>query len=463
MFIRKCYWNVIYYYGNVTIFAGKDNRMKVARIKIIAIVGLIAVLLLQMVWLDNTYSIIKKNIVDDGNRLFEIAIADAASLNFSKLPKGVKVFGAPRNSENKHLPESTYLVESFLEYNLETSISHIDSIFRMLLNQKNIDVELYINRILTKNNSIIETTRSSPISILGVVKTHMIPFRLDESQSVQALIVNPYWAIFERMGLLMLATAIMMIMVITCIIYQIKIIIRQDKIAKVREDFSYAMIHDMKTPLSSILACTSLLHTGKMDDLPELKEKYFRIVEDESGHLLSLTNKVLTLSKLESHKLKMTKTVFSLELMIADLIEKFDAKAVKPIRFTIHLQTKDVCADEEYLKEAISNLIDNAIKYSEGSVEIDISSFSNATHTVIKVHDNGIGISEKDQKRIFEKFERASAFKRSRLGKVAGFGLGLNYVYQVMDAHEGSVTVNSIEKEFSEFILYIPIKMENYD
>lgn len=437
--------------------------MKVARIKIIAIVGLIAVLLLQMVWLYNTYSIIKKNIVDDGNRLFEIAIADAASLNFSKLPKGVKVFGAPRNSENKHLPESTYLVESFLEYNLETSISHIDSIFRMLLNQKNIDVELYINRILTKNNSIIETTRSSPISILGVVKTHMIPFRLDESQSVQALIVNPYWAIFERMGLLMLATAIMMIMVITCIIYQIKIIIRQDKIAKVREDFSYAMIHDMKTPLSSILACTSLLHTGKMDDLPELKEKYFRIVEDESGHLLSLTNKVLTLSKLESHKLKMTKTVFSLELMIADLIEKFDAKAVKPIRFTIHLQTKEVCADEEYLKEAISNLIDNAIKYSEGSVEIDISSFSNATHTVIKVHDNGIGISEKDQKRIFEKFERASAFKRSRLGKVAGFGLGLNYVYQVMDAHEGSVTVNSIEKEFSEFILYIPIKMENYD
>lgn len=66
----------------------------------------------------------------------------------------------------------------------------------------------------------------------------------------------------------------------------------------------------------------------------------------------------------------------------------------------------------------------------------------------------------KDRKHIFEKFERASAFKRSRLGKVAGFGLGLNYVYQVMDAHEGSVTVSSVEKEFSEFILYIPKKNE---
>lgn len=437
--------------------------MKVSHVKIIAIAGLISVLLLQMAWLNNTYSIIKKNVVDEGNRLFEKAVADAASLNFNKLPKGTQVFGAPRNSKNKHLPESTYLIGSFLEYNLETKISQIDSIFKVLLNQKNIDANLYINRILTKDNSIVETTRTSSTTVLGVIKTQTIPFRLDESQSVQAIIINPYWTIFKRMGLLMIATAIMMIMVITCIIYQIKIIIRQDKIAKIREDFSYAMIHDMKTPLSSILACTSLLHSGKMDNLPELKEKYFCIVEDEGGHLLNLANKVLTLSKLENHKLEMSRTVFPLEPMVADLIEKFTAKTAKPVHFTTHLQVKEVCADEEYLKEAISNLIDNAIKYSEELVEIDISSLSNATHTLIKVHDNGIGISEKDRKHIFEKFERASAFKRSRLGKVAGFGLGLNYVYQVMDAHEGSVTVNSVEKEFSEFILYIPIKTENYD
>ena len=156
----------------------------------------------------------------------------------------------------------------------------------------------------------------------------------------------------------------------------------------------------------------------------------------------------------------MSRTVFPLEPMIDDLIEKFSTKCTKPLHFTTNLQAKEVCADEEYLKEAISNLIDNAIKYSKESVEIDISSLSNATHTLIKVHDNGIGISEKDRKHIFEKFERASAFKRSRLGKVAGFGLGLNYVYQVMDAHEGSVTVSSVEKEFSEFILYIPKKNE---
>lgn len=79
------------------------------------------------------------------------------------------------------------------------------------------------------------------------------------------------------------------------------------------------------------------------------------------------------------------------------------------------------------------------------------------------MHDNGIGISEKDRQYIFEKFERASAFKRSRLGKVAGFGLGLNYVYQVMDAHDGSVTVNSVEKEFSSSYAVCTLKSVEHD
>ena len=433
--------------------------MKVVHIKIVTVVGLIAILLLQLVWLNNTYSILKKNIVDEGNRLFEEAVYNAASLNFANLPKGTKVFGAPVNSDSRSLPECTYMIESFLEFNLDVKISDIDSIYRSLLYKKGINTDLYINRMRTNANPIIvETTGSSSIPIMGVIKTQIIPIRLNESQSVQAIIINPYWTIFKRMGLLMIATAIMMIMVITCIIYQIKIIIRQDKIAKVREDFSYAMIHDMKTPLSSILACTSLLHSGKTESTPQLRERYYCIIEDETGHLLNLANKVLTISKLESHKLEMAKITFQLKPMVEDLIEKFSAKCAKPLHFTLNLQAEEVHGDEEYLKEAISNLIDNAIKYSYQTVDISISSLNNATHTLIKVRDNGIGISEKDVKHIFEKFERASAFKRSRLGKVAGFGLGLNYVYQVMEAHEGSVTVNSIEKEFSEFTLYIPLK-----
>ncbi|RHL04251.1 MULTISPECIES: sensor histidine kinase KdpD [Bacteroides] len=419
--------------------------------------GLIAILSLQTIWLYNTFILVRNNIYGETNNILDEALTEAIA-DFSKLgvPEGTTISSGPINDS---IPANTYFYDGLWKLGIEVPLCEVDFFAFKLLKRAGLESEFLSCLADPKSGKIYQKSKVQTIPVWGVIKSDIIPIRTDLSQGIQLVLLNPYWAIFERMGLLMIATAIMMIMVITCIIYQIKIIIRQDKIAKVREDFSYAMIHDMKTPLSSILACTSFLHSGKMESM-QLKERYFCIIEDETGHLLNLTNKVLTLSKLENHKLEMSRTVFPLEPMIDDLIEKFSTKCTKPLHFTTNLQAKEVCADEEYLKEAISNLIDNAIKYSKESVEIDISSLSNATHTLIKVHDNGIGISEKDRKHIFEKFERASAFKRSRLGKVAGFGLGLNYVYQVMDAHEGSVTVNSVEKEFSEFVLYIPIKNE---
>ena len=432
------------------------NMNSVRKIRLFTILGLIAILSLQIVWLFNTYMLVKNNLIKESFEALEESLDREVELRIERTPKETQIIGG---STNDSVPHLTYFSESLSKLGLEVSLDDIDSIASSILLRKyDIESTYMICMINIDTREVLQKSKSLDLSFQNIVKSMPFPIRTDLSQGVHLILLNPYWTIFKRMGLLMIATAIMMIMVITCIIYQIKIIIRQDKIAKVREDFSYAMIHDMKTPLSSILACTSLLHSGKTESTPQLRERYFCIIEDETGHLLNLANKVLTISKLESHKLEMAKITFQLKPMVEDLIEKFSAKCAKPLHFTLNLQAEEVHGDEEYLKEAISNLIDNAIKYSYQTVDISISSLNNATHTLIKVRDNGIGISEKDVKHIFEKFERASAFKRSRLGKVAGFGLGLNYVYQVMEAHEGSVTVNSIEKEFSEFTLYIPLK-----
>ena len=298
------------------------------------------------------------------------------------------------------------------------------------------------------------------IHSFGIIKTDIVPVRTDLSQGVQMILINPYYTIIKRMGLLLIATVILMIFVVGCIAYQIKIIARQNKIAQLREDFSYAMIHDMKTPLSSITMCTDFLHSGRLDNKPEMKEKYFSIVKNEANHLLTLTNKILTLSKLENHKLEIDKRNILLKPVIEDLKEKCIAKSAKPIHFTIDLEAKKVYTDEEFFTELMSNLIDNAMKYSKESIEIKISSHCDDRYTIIKICDNGIGISEKDQKIIFDKFERTSATKRTKYGGPAGFGLGLNYVYQVIEAHEGKVYVNSIEGDFTEFTLFIPKIME---
>ena len=212
----------------------------------------------------------------------------------------------------------------------------------------------------------------------------------------------------------------------------------------------------MKSPLASIIMGARFLHSGKVDDKPQIKEKYYTIIEREAEHLLALVNKLLTISKLENKKLILNKQQVGLQPIIDDIVEKAKAKTEKPISFSIDLLTKHVLADEQYLAEAISNLIDNAIKYSKDEIEISISSLDTDKYVLLKVRDNGIGISKEDQLIIFDKFGRAAIHEQNRKGGVSGFGLGLNYVDQVMQAHGGKVTVSSEKDKYSEFTLYIP-------
>lgn len=219
------------------------------------------------------------------------------------------------------------------------------------------------------------------------------------------------------------------------------------------------MVHDMKTPLSSILTALNFLQGGKLDNKSDMKEKFFNIAKDEADHLLTLTNKILTISKLENNKLEMNCEVIRLEPMLLNLTEKFKVKAPKPVSFEFDLKTESVCADAEYMEEVFSNMIDNSIKYSKDRVDIKISSSENSKYSILKIQDNGLGINEKDMLKVFDKYERAYTGRRNK-AKVAGFGLGLNFVQQVVEAHKGRVIVNSIEGEFTEFIIYLPLMVK---
>lgn len=434
--------------------------IKTKYLKIITAISLTSILALQLMWLCNTYILIRNNISEEINQILYTGMEDEAITRLNKTPKGTNIKG---EAATDSIPEITYLEEGPYNLGYYISIEDVDSIASTLLLEHKISSDFILNLINPKTGEVLQQSKKGNFCLWNAIHSKEIPIRTDLSQTVQMILVNPHWSIFARMGILLLSTAVMVVFAFIGLFYQIKIIITERKIARLKEDFSYAMIHDMKTPISSAIMCTSRLHSGKLDDKPEIKNHYFTIVENELEHLLALSNKVLTLAKLEQHKLEMNKKEVPLSPMIEDLIEKFTIKTEKTIHFTTDLKTEKVYADEEFLKEAISNLIDNAIKYSKESVKINISSSSDANHDIINIYDNGIGIPQKDQKKIFEKFERASAIKQTRKGGPSGFGLGLNYVYQVMEAHEGRVYINSIEGEFSEFSLLIPKIIESYD
>lgn len=278
---------------------------------------------------------------------------------------------------------------------------------------------------------------------------------INDMQGVRARILNFNAEFIGKLLYNFFGTIFALGVLLFCIRKQVDIIHRQDELARIREDFSYAMVHDMKNPISTILMGLKVLRSGKIDDKPEKREKYFEILDTESQHLLALANKVLTISKLEHGQLLLNKDLIHLCPVLEDLVNTFTVKSDKPITFQMDLKEDAVYADEEYLKEALSNLIDNAIKYSKDTVDIHITSFHNGHYTQIKVKDNGIGIPLADQRTVFDKFERVISTANTK--KVAGFGLGLNYVMNVTRAHGGYVSVESVEGKYSEFTVSLPL------
>lgn len=344
------------------------------------------------------------------------------------------------------------------EISLDTLALYVDSLLSVINLDRNFTV-MEVDRdgkVLRQNNS-----QMTPTSL----KTRVFSIRRDQSKGIRLALNNPYPELLRRLSPLFLASAIILILFGAILLRLLRYLDEQRLMAELRNDFSYAMVHDMKSPLSSIIMGARFLHSGKVDDKPQIKEKYYSIIESEAEHLLALVNKLLTISKLENKKLILNKQPVNLEPIIDDLVEKANTKTDKPVSFTVDLLTKHVVADEQYLSEAIANLIDNAIKYAKPAeadgaeapaIKISITSQSSDKFVLLKVRDNGIGISKDDQRIIFDKFGRAAVHEQNRKGGVSGFGLGLNYVDQVMQAHGGKVTVQSELDKYSEFTLYIP-------
>ena len=414
--------------------------------------------MVQFVWLANSYNFVRDELKIQSTNMLEQAVMEETFSRLQHLPIGTKVKSRTEEDKGINLPEFVYMQESLEELKSPIILDSINHIYKQLLLKNNYPSECMIS--ISKKDTIVQYIGNKPYSLFSL-QTDKVPLRKDYSIVIQAQFTNPNGLFFGKMGLLLISTTILLIFVVFCIIYQVRIISKMNTISQIREDFSYAMIHDMKTPLSTIMMVQDMLKSGRLDSKPEIKNKYMSIAESETDHLLTLTNKILTISKLENHKLEMNKTEVELTPIIEKLTEKFKAKAQKPVNFIISLQAKTAYADNDYVSEVLSNLIDNAIKYSKESVEIHITTEESERYTILKVRDNGLGISEADQKVIFQKYERAAAARRSRRNGASGFGLGLNFVDQVIKAHEGRIFVNSTEGEFTEFTIYLPLETPN--
>ena len=416
-------------------------------INIVAIFGLVATIIIQLVWLYHSFVFVRNEVSLQASILLDRALWEETLSRCYSLPPNTQIDGKTEDDIKEDLAEYVYMQQSLENEGFPFKLDSIGLIGNRLLNEKGYTAKFRLYEF-------------RDISLLDV-EIKDFPMRKDYTVYITGRLTNTEGLYMEKMGMLLLSTFLLMIFAIGCLVFQIKTIRWQKQVLKMREDFSYAIIHDMKTPLSSIAMVLNFLRSGRLEGKPEMKEKYCRIAEEETEHLLNLTNKVLTISKLEAHKMVMNKTMTELQPIVERLVDKFKANASKPVNFTIDLKETDVYADAEYLEEVLRNLVDNSMKYSNEKVHIKISSRMEKSYTVISVYDDGTGISYKDQQVIFNKYERGSVVEGKRKG---GFGLGLNLVWQVVEAHGGKVMVNSLKGEFTEFSLYLPNQnMKEYD
>ena len=424
-------------------------------IKIVTAVALVALLSVQGMWLYNTYNLLNQNLTANLKEGFARSIEKEIYLRLDNSkrdrPEGSVVAGA--RPDNDFYENALAFHEYLLSWDIPLSLGKTDSIWA----QKLMDDTGPVNYILLKTDAAGKTVEMiNHGANENSTRTLIIekPIRNDHSEYLRVIIELPYKIVISEMMLLLVTSLIIAIILGYCLYLQIRMILRQDRIVELRQDFIHGMVHEMKNPITNIHASANVLKDGKLDDRLHLKTHYFDLLIKEINRLLAFTSKILTVAKFENQKIDLIKSDIDLKELLNRLIQEYLINPPKEIQFTTDCEDSFILhADPEYISDVFRNLIDNAIKYSKDSVAIHISMHQNKRNTILKIRDNGIGISSKDRKRIFKKFERVQTREKDRKG---GFGLGLYYVYQIVSAHGGTAEVESVPGVYSEFTLIIP-------
>lgn len=333
--------------------------------------------------------------------------------------------------------------------------------------------EKYVRRVLDPKIQAVAGGKFD-ISVYGPGATQPFYSSAKQGSAVQSSVRKPFWLLTgyemgielkdrtitdlarDRMYRSLLFVGIMDLLLLfgAWLIY--RNIRKQVELTQLKSDFVSNVSHEIRTPLALISMYVETLEMGRVKDNLKVKE-YYSVILNETARLSAMVNRILSFSQIEGKKRKYLMGQTDLNEVAEATIRTFSYTLDnKGFRFSYAPAEglPAVFADREAVADALVNLIDNAMKYSTDNKEISVRTGLTGNTAWVEVEDHGIGIADRDQRHIFDKFYRVT--ERNLANRVKGSGLGLSIVKHIMDAHSGKITVKSVPGEGSAFRLHFP-------
>lgn len=346
-----------------------------------------------------------------------------------------------------------------IEMDIEDRVNNqlLDSVIISQLNKNYIFTD-FIYRVTDNSSKTILASDSSNIKLnIRSYNTRLFPndevskpsFLELYFPSKRSFLISSIWP-------MLFSSISLSLIIITTFYYTLRVIVRQKKLSEIKNDFVNNMTHELKTPIATISLAAQMISDKNIPDSSKNFLTMGDIIYKESKRLGFQVEKVLQMATLEKGEIQLKLKEINIHNAIEGilntnklLIEQNGGRAetlFKADKFMVKV-------DEVHFINIISNLIENAIKYSKENLVISLATKSDNNGVIISIKDNGIGIKKEDQKRIFDQFFRVHT---GNIHDVKGFGLGLSYVKKIIDLHGGNISVDSKFGEGTTFVVFFP-------